>query len=97
MENNRSYRNLITKFDSDDPLDSSEYAYFVISKNMKRVVNVALHKTKKLCLQFNMDGFPIFELSHMEFWPILGKIFSSKNIEYKPFIISIHSGIEKPK
>ena len=88
---------LVKKVNPDHPQDMSEYVYFGIRRNLERIVNVALHKDKVLELLFNMDGLPLFKSSSLEFWPILGKIFSTDHYEYKPFIISIYSGFGKPQ
>ena len=89
--------NLIRRFNIEDVTDTAEFVYFGIARNLQRIVNVALHKIKILKFQFNMDGVPIFKSSNLEFWPILGKIFSYDSFNYKPFVVAIHSGVSKPK
>ena len=47
-------------------------------------------------MQCNVDGLPIFQSSSVQFWPLLGKVYSP-SIIYEPFVISIYCGKEKPR
>lgn len=89
---------LIQKFNPENPADNSEYIYLGITKQLQKIINVPLHKEKIFKLQFNMDGIPIFKSSSMEFWPILGHIFTAGlGFYYEPFVVAIHAGTSKPK
>lgn len=49
------------------------YWYHGISKNLKRIF-VDVMSDKKISLNFNIDGLPIFKSSKRCFWPILANI-----------------------
>ncbi|KAJ8678301.1 hypothetical protein QAD02_014088 [Eretmocerus hayati] len=53
--------------------DGGEFVYFGISDHLKKIVNPKLHKNRKLKIQFNFDGIPLFKSSSRTFWPILGQ------------------------
>ncbi|KAJ8666968.1 hypothetical protein QAD02_008630 [Eretmocerus hayati] len=76
--------------------DGGEFVYFGISDHLKKIVNPKLHKNRKLKIQFNFDGIPLFKSSSRTFWPILGKIYTSDNV-YEPFVIGVYSGFGKPQ
>lgn len=71
--------------------DLSEFVYFSIEDQLKRVVKTSLHPDKKLELLFNVDGIPLFKSSSKQFWPILGLVYHRK-VFYKPFPIAIYCG-----
>ena len=52
----------------------SEFVYFGISDQLKKLINPSLHLDNILKLQFNVNGLPLYQSSSKEFWPILGKI-----------------------
>ncbi|KAJ8672002.1 hypothetical protein QAD02_003261 [Eretmocerus hayati] len=86
----------IEKFGKDRLGSESEFVYFGLAENLKRIVNPKLHKDRKLKLQISFDGLPLFKSSPREFWPILCKIYVEGN-PYNPFVVAVHNGYGKPK
>ena len=60
--------------------DNSEFIYFGISDQLKKLINPSLHLDNSLKLQFNVDGLPLYQSSSKEFWSILGKILFKPDI-----------------
>ncbi|OXU17627.1 hypothetical protein TSAR_014619 [Trichomalopsis sarcophagae] len=81
----------IRKFNPNAIDDDSEYVYFGIEKQLKRIVNPDLYQDKALKLQFHFDGLPLYSSSSKEFWPVLGKVYTNNNL-YQPFAIAVHCG-----
>ncbi|KAJ8677880.1 hypothetical protein QAD02_013670 [Eretmocerus hayati] len=73
----------------------SEYIYFGIGENLKTIINASLHLDKKVELIFNVDGLSVFKSSNIQFWPILGKVYTEQDID-KPFVVGIWSEKSKP-
>ena len=69
--------------------------YIGLAKQLQRVINPKNHTEKKLKLQFNMDGLPLFKSGGVELLPILGKVNFHSDL-YEPFIIAAYKGIGKP-
>ena len=46
-----------------------------------------------ICLQFNVDGLPLFKSSFVELWPILCLVKGAKS---KPFVVGLYCGKKKP-
>lgn len=57
-----------------------QFVYFGLEKGIRHSVNVDLHENRKLQLQFNIDGVPLFKSAKKQFWPILCKIFCNRDI-----------------
>lgn len=49
---------------------------------------------KKIIIDINIDGLPLFKSSKVKFWPILGHLVGSLN---EPFIIAIFCGVSDPQ
>lgn len=75
--------------------DASEFVYFGISEQLKRIVNPLLHNDHIIHLLVNVDGLQLFKSSCKQFWPILCQVFCEENV-YKPFPVTIYSGNHKP-
>lgn len=75
--------------------DASEFVYFGISEQLKRIVNPSLHNDHIIHLLVNVDGLQLFKSSSKQFWPILCQVFCEENA-YKPFPVAIYSGNHKP-
>lgn len=75
--------------------DASEFVYFGISEQLKRIVNPSLHNDHIIYLLVNVDGLQLFKSSSKQFWPILCQVFCEENA-YKPFPVAIYSGNHKP-
>ena len=58
-------------FCPENSLDTSEFMYIGLAKQLQGVINPKNHTEKKLKLQFNMDGLPLFKSGGIELWPIL--------------------------
>ncbi|KAJ8677967.1 hypothetical protein QAD02_013754 [Eretmocerus hayati] len=86
----------IEKLAKDRSGSESEFIYFGLAENLKRIVNPQLHKNRELKLQISFDGLPLFESSPREFWPILCKIYVEGN-PYNPFVVAVYNGYGKPK
>ncbi|KAJ8668256.1 hypothetical protein QAD02_009919 [Eretmocerus hayati] len=87
---------LIEDFPSNRTDSKAEFVYFGVTDTLLKMVNPVLHPRKILKLQFSFDGLPLFGSSKVEFWPILGKIYT-ENDDYRPFVVAIYSGVGKPK
>lgn len=85
----------IKKFKENDLEDKAKFVYIGMANNLRRTINVNLHREKEIVLQFSSDGLPLFKSSNHEFWPLLGRIHHEEVI-YEPFIIAVHSGKGKP-
>lgn len=66
-----------------------DYYHFGILKYLRD--HASLTRSRDISLQINIDGLPLFNSTKSGFWPILGKVDSSK-----PFIIALFYGAEKP-
>jgi len=72
--------------------DASEFVYFGISEQLKRIVNPLLHNDHIIHLLVNVDGL-LFKSSCKQFWPMLCQVFCEENVNpYKPFPVTIYSG-----
>ena len=85
----------IEKFNPDNADDNSQFLYCGLALQLQRTVNINLHKNNTLRLQFNIDGLPLFHSSSIQFWPILGKVYTEQNV-YNPFVIAVYCGNSKP-
>ena len=61
----------VKSFYPEDPSDNSVFVYTGLARQLQRIVNSKNHAEKKLKLQFNLDGLPLFRSGGSEFWPIL--------------------------
>ena len=86
----------VEKFNTEDDTDSAEFVYIGITEQLQRTVNTTVHKSTSIDLQFNSDGLPLFHSSSVQFWPLLGKVYSQR-IVYEPFVIAVYCGKEKPR
>lgn len=80
---------------SKNPKVQSEFVYFGLTEHLQSTVDVKNHEKYKIVLLIFVDGLPLYNSSKVEFWPILGKIFSKPD-HYDPFIIACYSGEGKP-
>lgn len=72
-----------------------EFIYLSISEGLKFCVNPKNHPDKRIRLQTNIDGLPLYKSSAKNFWLILNKVFHDPDI-YEPFPVAIYSGDGKP-
>lgn len=97
FESTSGQNHIIEEFPSSskNPRVKSEYVYFGIAENLKRLINVMAHLNFLIILQFFVDGLPLYKSSTVQFWPLLGYIVSECNL-YEPFIVACFCGPEKP-
>lgn len=72
-----------------------EFVYFGIIKALSTHVQEDLHENRKILLQINVDGLPLFKSGTKQSWPILCKVHFDPNI-YEPFVVAIYAGDAKP-
>ncbi|KAJ8671356.1 hypothetical protein QAD02_002615 [Eretmocerus hayati] len=79
----------------DDNQELSEYVYYGIEENLRRVINPLLHLNKTIELLINLDGLSVYKSTNIQFWPILIKVHVDEDL-YKPFVAGAWSGRGKP-
>ncbi|OXA45147.1 hypothetical protein Fcan01_20218 [Folsomia candida] len=74
-------------------IGTGQFHYFGIQRGL--LINLPKISTllgECICLQFNVDGIPIFKSSSLQFWPILAHVVGSNCI----FAVAIYAGVSKP-
>ncbi|XP_076313124.1 uncharacterized protein LOC143226245 [Tachypleus tridentatus] len=78
------------------PIAGGLYHHFGISKGINQMLYPeSIPGVKKLLLQINIDGLPLFKSSKLQFWPILGML-DHKGLK-QPFLIGLFAGNSKPQ
>lgn len=78
-----------------------QFAYFGLARGIAKALElingrVSL-KNGKVKLAISFDGLPLFRASGGHFWPILGKVISSDDINHHVFPIALHhNDLSKP-
>ncbi|XP_076342244.1 uncharacterized protein LOC143242660 [Tachypleus tridentatus] len=73
------------------PIAGGLYHHFGISKGINQMLYPeSIPGVKKLLLQINIDGLPLFKSSKLQFWPILGML-DHKGLK-QPFLIGLFRG-----
>lgn len=78
------------KIVDDDRLGGKYWHYGLELALLNALSNEVIASDMVIHLTINIDGLPLYNSSHIEFWPILVKIFEYENIP--PLIIGIYCG-----
>ena len=65
-----------------------------IVTSLRKKLNLTNFEIKKLSLNVNIDGLPLFRSSRMQLWPILGTVVELPKADI--FIIGLYAGSSKP-
>ncbi|XP_025266724.1 uncharacterized protein LOC112638743 isoform X1 [Camponotus floridanus] len=74
--------------------NGEEYWYKGVRANLDQLLQDYLQVHKKIIIDINIDGLPLFKSSKLKFWPILGHLVGTLN---EPFIIAIYCGKSDPQ
>jgi len=75
-------------------INGGELWYKGIASNLDLMnLDEYLQNFNEILIDINIDGLPLFKSNSERFWPILGKLVTSKN---EPFIIGIFKGNQDP-
>lgn len=79
---------------SDEQRNSNSFIHLGLVEGIKKKLPNADKKLKKLILQFNIDGLPLWRSSRTEFWPIVCRIINAQ--DGSEFLVSLQCGVGKP-
>jgi len=80
-----------------EKFEIGEFCYYGVKENLMKFLEglkpESLSKMQNLCLNFNIDGVPLYHSSTICFWPILLTV---HDIEMMPLVVAIYCGPKKP-